>query len=249
MRQLVVDGVLRAGQPLLVTGDDYHYLARVRRIATGDTVRLMDAAGSRWEARVGTITDESLEVVPLAAAEEPADDPVFVTVYQAIPKGRRFDDAIRLLVQAGAGRIVPILTERTVVPQEATAKRSDRWERVAREAMQQSGAERPVEIGAAMPLSALRAASGAESLFLHTRPLAQHTLHRYLGRAPGAVEIVVGPEGGFSDSETSVLQEAGFNPLWLGRRVLRSENAAFFAVAAVRMLMLERDDWQPSIST
>lgn len=244
MRQLVLQSRLAAGAPVTITGQDFHYLARVRRVRAGDELSLMDEAGTRWRSTVERLGEASLTLVPVREEEESGRAQPEITVYQSLPKGRRFDDAIRMLVQGGATRIVPVIAERSLVAQSSVEKRTERWDRIAREAMQQSGSERLVTIGEPVELGRITADDESVSLFLHTEPLAQRSLHRYLGRTPNAVELVVGPEGGFSDGEVVSLGEAGFSPLWLGRRVLRSENAGFFAVAAIRVIVLERPDWQ-----
>jgi 16S rRNA (uracil1498-N3)-methyltransferase len=245
MRQLLLPGERSAGQQLELTGDDYHYLARVLRLRPGDTVPAMDEAGTRWIAAL--LSDDG---VRLLVRVDPMHTPHVtlpaITVYQAIPKGRKLDEPLRQLVQAGVTRICPIVTERTIVRAEGGSARLDRWRRIAREAVQQSGAERPAEVVEPLPLRDVRAADRALSLFLHTEPLAQTTLHGYLGDTPSVVELVVGPEGGFSESEIDTLRAAGFSSLWLGPQVLRTESAALFAVAAVRILVLERAHWQPA---
>jgi 16S rRNA (uracil1498-N3)-methyltransferase len=126
------------------------------------------------------------------------------------------------------------------------SERITRWERVAREAVQQSGALAPVVIDAPAELSAVYPAKDALSLVLHEQPIAHDTLHDYLVRVPSLVELVVGPEGGLSGEEVTMLLSRGFKPLYLGPRVLRTETAAIFALGAVQMTIQEHDAWQPT---
>ena len=132
-----------------------------------------------------------------------------------------------------------------VVRPESGGNRTERWERIAREAVQQSGAQRPVEVAEPVGLESIASAPRALSLVLHPEPLAQTTLHGYLGSIPDEIELVVGPEGGLCGDEIEELGSRGFQPLWLGPQVLRSESAALFAAAAIRILILERATWQP----
>jgi 16S rRNA (uracil1498-N3)-methyltransferase len=101
-----------------------------------------------------------------------------------------------------------------------------------------------VEVTPPAKLTDLHPVPGAVSLFLHTEPIAFHTLHGYLDRVPERVELAIGPEGGFSPSEVTLLTERGFRPLHLGQRVLRTESAALFALGAVQILIQERHSWQ-----
>ncbi len=255
MRQLLVPRALRPGQRLDLTGSDYHYLSVVLRLRAGDTVPALDAEGSRWDLQL--LENDGSKLVALVEAGAKAGALVFprLTLYQAIPKGSRFDDLVRQLVQFGIDRICPVFTERTVSRPDREGTRVDRWRRVAREAVQQSGANRPVGVEPPQELAEIRPTDGALALVLHAErcpldlpgdyPLAQSTLHGYLGEVPDDIDLVVGPEGGFTDAELIGLFGKGFRPLWLGPQVLRSESAALFAAAAVRILVLERDHWQP----
>ncbi|MFW6260406.1 MAG: RsmE family RNA methyltransferase [Spirochaetota bacterium] len=274
MRQLLLPGALDAGVRIALTGEDYHYLARVLRLRPGARLPALDESGARWTlelldddgrrllARVEPGTseaaagDDAASGCATAAAagrgssHAAAGSPTLsfpgITVYQAIPKGRAFDESVRALVQAGVTRICPVVTERTVVRPSGGSSRTERWRRIAREAVQQSGAGRPTEVLEPVELSAVAARSEALSLVLHTEPLAQTSLHGYLGDTPNEIELVAGPEGGFSADELDGLIERGFSPLWLGPRVLRAESAALFAAAAMRILILEREWWQPA---
>ena len=103
-----------------------------------------------------------------------------------------------------------------------------------------------MEIVPPLPLTEPAPAHDALSLLLRERPLAQETLHGYLDRVPRHVELVVGPEGGFSPDEVEMLLSRGFQPFCLGPRVFRTETAAIFALGAVKILVQEQDAWQPT---
>ncbi|MFW5683214.1 MAG: RsmE family RNA methyltransferase [Spirochaetota bacterium] len=256
MRQLQLPRALSAGEQVELAGDEYHYLARVLRRRPGDQLTVLDAAGRHWRllvqtddgskltARVDPIPDGAGVALPGSALPGAEAMPA-IALYQAIPKGRKLDESIRQLVQAGVDRVHPITTERTVVRPDGGGNRIDRWQRIAREAVQQSGAPRPVEIAEPVALDHVHPRPGALALVLHTQPLAQTTLHRYLAETPSAVDLVVGPEGGFTDVEVELLRDRGFQPLWLGPRILRAESAVLFAIAALGILILERASWQP----
>jgi 16S rRNA (uracil1498-N3)-methyltransferase len=85
---------------------------------------------------------------------------------------------------------------------------------------------------------------GVLGLLFHHLPLANESLHRYLKTSPGAIALVIGPEGGFSPAEAERFLAAGFKPFTIGNTVLRTETAALYAAAAVRVLLLERDTWE-----
>lgn len=248
MRHLLIPGEIEPGETVELSTSDSHYLLHVLRRKSGDELVLLDRNGSLFTARLVVRGGAAAArvIAKRDAAEKSAQWSGTITVYQAVPKGRRFDEIIRQVVQGGATSVVPIFTERTIVqPRDNDTARLERWRRIAREAVQQSGAETPVQILPPAPLADLVSAPDGASFFLHTMPLAQGTLHGYLVEVPTQVELVVGPEGGFTDAEIALLAERGFRPLHLGTRVLRTETAAVFALGAVRTVLEERRAWRP----
>jgi len=242
MKHLVIGVQIRTNHSFMVVGADRHYLVDVLRKTPGDEIEVLDATGRRFLAVISGTGREAVELVARSEMTAP-EEALQVTLYQAVPKGRRIEDIIRASVQAGVTCFVPIVTERTIVRFDHDKSRYQRWERIAREAVQQSGADRIPRIEEVAPLRDLRPTSEV-SLFLHTDPLADGTLHGYLDRGPNSVALVVGPEGGFSDDEVHLLQTLGFRPLYLGPRTLRTESAALFALGAVQILIQEHQSWR-----
>ena len=82
-------------------------------------------------------------------------------------------------------------------------------------------------------------------IFLHQEPLEKGSFHGYLGNKPDLTALAVGPEGGFSPAEVYMFLEAGFKPLILGNTILRTETAALYGTAALRIILLESEAWCP----
>ena len=146
-------------------------------------------------------------------------------------------------------RIVPVLSEQTIVKitaGEADSKRQ-RWQRIAREALQQSGAARLPQIERPIGLTELLERNDPGwVLFFHQARLAAGSLHECLAEAPARLSLLIGPEGGFSGGEVDRLLGSGFMPVYLGDTVLRCETAALAALAAVKMILQERSNWKLS---
>jgi 16S rRNA (uracil1498-N3)-methyltransferase len=85
---------------------------------------------------------------------------------------------------------------------------------------------------------------GALGVLFHHLPLAQKSLHGYLDNSPEIVVLAIGPEGGFSPAEAERFLAAGFKPFTVGDTILRTETAALYAQAAVRILLWEKDSWE-----
>jgi 16S rRNA (uracil1498-N3)-methyltransferase len=210
---------------------------------------------------------ESLTLAAVAAALQPPGPEWEITLLQCVPRGPRLDLIVRQAVEAGVSRIVLVQSERSLARGPDWAGRLARLQRIAGEAMEQSGGRRLVDLEAPVALSSLAAGKGRVSLFLHEKPLATLEgtegfvyspgsvdwasrppdaaagLHDYLAGAPARVDLLVGPEGGLAAREASCLIEAGFRPVHLGDTVLRVETAVLFALGAVKTLLLERERW------
>ncbi|HRZ89225.1 MAG TPA: RsmE family RNA methyltransferase, partial [Spirochaetia bacterium] len=164
------------------------------------------------------------------------------------------DLVVRQAAEAGVARIIPVESSRSVarISDEggAAAKRA-RWERIVREALQQSGSSLRTEVDSPRPFQELpgilgKAAPGRIGLYFHEAPLEGAALHRYLSGEPEEIVACVGPEGGFSMDEVRFLDGLGFRPAHLGPTVLRTETAALYAVAAIQVILRERSSWTPT---
>jgi 16S rRNA (uracil1498-N3)-methyltransferase len=168
------------------------------------------------------------------------------------------DLIVRQAAEGAVAEIVPFTAEHSIPrPEggEAGAGRLRRWERIIREARQQSGSRTATALRP--PLNpeglfdyweTLRARHPkALGLLFHQVPLAQASLHGYLGSNPEVVVLTIGPEGGFSPGEVSRFLAAGFQPLTIGETVLRTETAALYGAAAIRIILLENASWLPKI--
>jgi 16S rRNA (uracil1498-N3)-methyltransferase len=239
-----------AGEPrITLAGDDFHYLVRVLRMREGGECPAVDARGARYHmtlVRLGRSTCE-LEL----AAEETGDVSLprqaEITLLQCLPKGRKIDLIVRQATEAGVVRIIPLFSENSVVRPGKDDARRQRLQRIAREALQQSGNARLPEIEEPRSLASI-ADGGADwgtALLFHEQPVSNASLHQLLAEQPRAVSMIIGPEGGISGGEVELLSAAGFRLVHLGGNVLRVETAALYAIGAVKTILQERDEWTP----
>lgn len=226
------------GGTATVDGDEGFHAATVRRIRPGETLVLSDGAGTVADCVVEDAGKRSLAARVTARRSVPRPRPT-VTVVQAIPKSERSELAVELATEAGADGFVAWQADRCVARWEGdrAEKGLRRWRAVARSAARQS--RRPWIPNVTGPLSTrdlctYLAGRSAVALVLHEsadRPIADVPL-------AGAEEIivVVGPEGGVSDSELAALTAAGAIPTVLGPTVLRTSTAAAVALGALGVL-------------
>lgn len=230
MRIFVAPAQLVAGE-LTVTGDEHHYLGRVRRARVGDAVDLVDGEGRRARARIAEITDAAtrLEVEP---PETIRPAPPHVRALVPLIKGDRMDTCLEKLVEVGVDAIVVWPAARSVVRLEPDRRdaRIAKYQAAVQAAARQSGRAQVPAVSWADSLAAAIAALPAGA-----RIVLDPTSDAPLAVGDDAdVTIVSGPEGGLAPAELDAL--AAFTPAGLGPRVLRAETAPVVAVALVRAL-------------
>lgn len=221
MRRFRVGSLPAGGGRVFLEGDAAHHLLDVIRVKRGEGVILFDGQGAEAVAvlQAGGPGAAVLEVQgPIYRA--PIGSPVEALL--AVTKGPAMDAAVRAAVEAGATRIRPMLTSRSV----ARGERVDRWERIVESAAQQCG--NPV-LPRVEPVAPYQEALASVPEGFELR-IAQPGAPRATP-ARGAVAVLVGPEGGFTPAEVDVAVSRGAVAVGLGRWILRAETAAAVAVA------------------
>ena len=239
MRQFLLPAA-RPGAEVEVAGADFHHLVRVRRLAAGAALIVVDAAGARYQATVTQVAERSLRLAIGGPAAAPAGGRL--ALIQALPRGALMDRIVRQATELGAAAIVPVVAARTQgrPAPAALARMRARWQRIARQAAQQSGAPAPL-IGEPQALAQYlrqRLPAALELLF-HPGAAPLHEVAEE-GRevAPGLeVRCAVGPEGGFSAAEQELFRACGFRCAGLPAAVLRVDTAAVAALAATGQLL------------
>jgi 16S rRNA (uracil1498-N3)-methyltransferase len=214
-----------------------HHLGRVLRAAAGDLVQAVDTDGALLSVRLTTIAPRAAEGVIVARARLETESPLRLTLAQAVPKGDKMEGIVRMTTELGVRRVIPLLTERTVVRPEPDrwAARLARWQRVAREAAQQSGRAAVPEITPPRPLSGWRPDPEADGLLICFWEEETRGLEGRLPTGPcAAATVIVGPEGGLTAAEVGGLIDAGALVAGLGPRVLRTDTAGAVAVALLQ---------------
>ena len=214
-----------------------HHAARVLRLGVGDAVALFDGSGCEWVATIQHIDKRDVEVMVAQRVEISRESPVAVTLVQGISSGDRMDYTLQKAVELGVARIQPLACARSVVKLvgERADKRRSHWQNLVIAACEQCGRNVVPEVAAVDSLSGWLAQPSAQSLRIMFAPDAAATLHT-LTKPEASVEILAGPEGGFSPDEHQLAIAAGFIPVRLGPRVLRTETAAVAALSAMQML-------------
>jgi 16S rRNA (uracil1498-N3)-methyltransferase len=230
-RRFFVDAI-RGGAAEL-RGDEARHLTRVLRVEAGQRFEITDQQ-SVWLAEIVEARGEHV-VFRVVEPLESAETPVRVTLYAALIKFDRFEWLVEKATELGIEAIQPleaVRTERGLY--DASRKRSERWQRIAREAGQQSRRLRAPAILPAVRWQAALAGRGSLRYLLDesTAPPLLRILPE--SRMPRAeVSLLTGPEGGWTEAERQAAVAAGWQPASLGPQILRAETAAIAAIAIV----------------
>jgi 16S rRNA (uracil1498-N3)-methyltransferase len=233
-RRFIADEVSRDGAALV--GEHADHLARVLRAGVGQEFDI--ATGSA--VRRGRITSVKNDRVEFALGEEVAAASLSdITLVLAIFKFDRMEWAIEKCTELGVSRIVPVIARRTDPHlAAASAKRVERWQRIARQASEQSRRMAPPEISNPIKVSEALTLSGPARIVLAESE--DQTLLRDIVKPQPSNEgivLAVGPEGGWTEDELQSFQQAGWISASLGNTILRAETAAVAATAIVASVL------------
>lgn len=224
---------VRANANLSLRGEQARYVGRVLRMKPGDELTVFDGNGGEFPATIDVVTKQELKLVIGAHVARNAESPLRITLVQGISRGERMDFVVQKATELGVHRISPVLTSYSVVKlsPERAAKRRAHWQKIAQSACEQCERNIVPAIDAPQRLDDWFAANNDSSvpavILRADAPAAMPAIS-----PPGnALTILVGPEGGFSESELERAAAAGMHAVRLGPRLLRTETAALAAIS------------------
>ena len=214
------------------------HVARVLRLERGHPLILFNGDGREYDASLATLAKRAVTATVTGVRDADRETPLQLTLAQGIARGEKMDWILQKATELGVTRIVPIVTERTEIKldEERAERRLAHWSSVIAGACEQSGRNRLPEIELPQRLDRWLGALGdTPALRLALLPNGDSTLRQLPQMDNGAI-LVVGPEGGLSDTDTSMLTQSGFVGLRLGPRILRTETAGLAVLAALQAL-------------
>ena len=216
---------------IALTPQQQHYLGHVLRLPSGALFIAMDGTGKWWLAKLEGTQAQVLEQVPVQTELS-----VSITLTIALPKGNGFDEVVRYCTELGVACIAPVFSDRTLLS--PSPQKLERWRRIAQEAAEQSERQVLPAILAPVPFRTSLADVKASHRFLciarGSHPHLLGCLRAVDSTADSTtVAIATGPEGGWTASEVEEAIAAGFQPVSLGRRILRAVTAPVVALSLV----------------
>jgi 16S rRNA (uracil1498-N3)-methyltransferase len=218
-------------------GPDARHIVRVLRLSRGDDLIFTDGMGTDFSGRILKCSRDQVVVEILDTRPTRTESPLSLTVCSGILKHQKMDDVIQGLTQIGITRWIPFFCERSVpFPDDrALARRMERWQTIANETIKQCRRSRMIEIASPMTLDNILNITHEFDHCIAFWEQGGEPLSRLTPQKNGNRTLVlIGPEGGFSESEIHQAAEKGFIPFSLGPRILRAETASLCAAALVQ---------------
>ncbi len=214
-------------QQISLTKEQQHYLMRVLRLREGDRFIAMDGQGKWWLAQ---LTGEQAQVLEILTVE--TELPVSITLMVALPKGNGFDEIVRCCTELGVTCIAPVLSDRTLL--HPSPQKLERWRRIAAEAAEQS--ERsfvPTILEPVTFSTGLSSVTNSQKYICVARGDSPHLKDCLEEKRQETIVIATGPEGGWTKQEVENAIAVGFQPVSLGRRILRAVTAPVVALSLI----------------
>jgi len=224
-----------------ILGQDAHQIKDVLRMKIGDEIELLDGTGKIYQAKIAEIKKDQVIAEIISAQQTDNQQKFQATIAQCLPKHKKMDWIIQKCTELGVAKIIPTLSERSI----AKGEKLERWQKIAKEASEQSGRTTIPEITnllkfeevlklknnyalALIPWELEKEKTLKSILIAHNSQLIPSPQHP----APNIL-IFIGPEGGFSQEEVSKAQTAKFIPITLGSRILRTETAGISTLSMI----------------
>ncbi|MBT3144619.1 16S rRNA (uracil(1498)-N(3))-methyltransferase [Neptunomonas phycophila] len=226
---------IRQGEAFSLSDEVTQHVARVLRMKAGQQITLFNGDGAEHLCELTHVEKRHAEAIVIDTHHVSRSSPLAIHIGQSVSRGERMDYAVQKATETGMTSMTPLITERCEVKlnNERQDKRIRHWQQVAVSACEQSLRNELPTINAIQTLDDWLANVEADlKLVLH------HHTEQPLGNypRPDSVALLIGPEGGLTEDEVSAALAAGFKPVAIGPRVMRTETAPVAAQAILQYL-------------
>lgn len=226
---------LNKGQQIELDNDNSHYVRTVLRLKKDQVITLFNGSGGEYLCTILQVSRKRVAVSIDNLIDRSVESPLQITLGLGVSRGDRMDWAVQKAVELGVNQITPLLTERCVVKFKADKKQQkmQHWKNIVQHATEQSSRTILPVLNEVNEFEQWVGIQQGLKVFLD--PYAEKSLAD-LTPDNLQVTLLTGPEGGFSDLERQLAIAAGFIPVRLGNRILRTETASLAALSALQML-------------
>lgn len=234
---------------IIITGEDVNHIKNVLRYRIGDILVLSDGKGTDFQARIDRFEKGQIITKVGNISRSKTEPPLDIVLFQGIPKADKMDFIIQKNIEIGVKRIVPVVTERTVLRfngEKDKIKKASRWQKIALEAAKQCnrGVIPKVDIPTSFK-DTIKLAGDLDFILVPYEKEEHLTIKAFMDNIKSSkisikkIGVFIGPEGGFSENEIADAINFGGDIVTLGPRILRTETAGLVVLA---ILMYELGD-------
>ncbi|MBQ9531740.1 MAG: 16S rRNA (uracil(1498)-N(3))-methyltransferase [Eubacterium sp.] len=222
---------------IILDGEQARHIAKSLRMKKGDMLTVNDSNGSDFGCLIEEITKDTVRLSVCYKQASDSEPTCKVKIYQANPKGSKLEDIIQKCVELGVFEITPVLTKRCVSrPDEKSAKKkTERYNKIALEAAQQSGRGIVPKINNLLSLKQAVKEDDSEVKIVFYEGGGE-PLKNLVENEIKSVSIYIGPEGGFEKEEVDLIVSNGGAAATLGKRILRTQTAPVAALTAIMLI-------------
>ncbi|MGM0844187.1 MAG: 16S rRNA (uracil(1498)-N(3))-methyltransferase [Bacillota bacterium] len=241
MQRYFVDQQFKEESPVIIDGENFHHIVRVMRMAKDSLFFVVFPNSETAKVQIETITSDYLEARVVQWESDEKEMPVEITIASGLPKGDKLELIIQKGTELGAMEFVPFTADRSIVKwdEKKAKKKVERWEKIAKEAAEQSHRQRVPKVQSPVSLKELLSLAAEYEYKIvafeeDAKTGEQSNLAGVLKDAkPGdRILAVFGPEGGLTEKEVDALKQNGFLSCGLGPRIMRAETAPFYLLSA-----------------
>ncbi len=235
MQRYFIQDALQNDTRITTIIDDFHHIKNVMRFKVGDEIIICDPFGHCYISAIQSFNQQTV-ICSILSPVVNNNLPVQVDIAQALIRRERFEYMIQKSTELGVHTIIPIVTKHTIikVQDQKEQQKQKRWNLIAKEASEQSHRSSTSNVTDVVDLKQLPFQQYEVVLVAYEKETNSYELRRALTEKPASILVVIGPEGGFDESEIdylSTIQNVRF--VGLGKRILRSETASGYVLSVV----------------
>jgi 16S rRNA (uracil1498-N3)-methyltransferase len=225
-----------------INGDDFHHMTRVMRMKEGDEFFAVFKGGKSATSKIESISSDDIKASIVQWETAIKELPISVTIASGLPKGDKLEWIIQKGTELGAHEFIPFNADRSIVKwdEKKAKKKVERWEKIAKEAAEQSHRKLIPKVFSPYSFSELMEISNQYDykLIAYEEESRASEMGNFANTISSmengsSILIVFGPEGGLTEKEVIKSQQSGFLPCGLGPRILRAETAPLYVLSAL----------------
>ena len=235
MRRFYAPAVSFDDREVVLSVDETRHLRDVLRLRFGDEASVFDGSGNEFRCTIADIGKKSARLAIIEPSEPTApESPLDLTLASTVLNGEKYDLIVQKAVELGVRTLIPLITIRCDVKQKDAVKRVERWKRIAMEATKQSGRAAIMKIDEPAEFSEFISRTNAGQRVLFSEREGENFSRVKTAKRLTALTALIGPKGGWDESELEAARANDVQVITLGGRILRAETAAIALTAILQ---------------